>query len=64
MAHVNRAGVLSDTHEGKQCELLMNLGGNTSLTLVLLLGRGFLRVLNEQCRLRKEQNAVLAQCIL
>lgn len=24
LAHVNRAGVLSDTHEGKQCELLMN----------------------------------------
>ena len=24
VAHVNRAGVLSDTHEGKQCELLMN----------------------------------------
>ena len=39
-------------------------GGTTKLYLVLLLGRGFLRVLNEQCRLRKEQNAVLAQCIL
>ena len=24
LAHVNRAGVLSDTHEGKQRELLMN----------------------------------------
>ena len=24
VAHVNRAGVLSDTHEGKQCKLFMN----------------------------------------
>ena len=24
LAHVNRAGVLSDTHAGRQCELLMN----------------------------------------
>ena len=29
LAHVIEAGVLSDTHGDRQCELLMNKGGNT-----------------------------------
>ena len=41
LAHVIEAGVLSDTHGDRQCELLMNKGGNTSLTLVLLWDGGF-----------------------
>ena len=36
VAHVTRAGVLSDTHRGRQRELLVNKGGNTMAdTLVL-----------------------------
>ena len=36
VAHVTSAGVLSDTHRGKQCELLMKKGGNAKVYALVL----------------------------
>ena len=51
VAHVTRAGVLSDTRRGRQHELLVNKGGNTVVDTLVLFRTGFFYFIRKLCSL-------------